>query len=349
MDNKFTQKLIVCGLLLTVMIISPLSAEGIKDIETPDAVAQPTMEAGPVEVELAVLKGPTGFGYVHLLGEGGDLGFGVTVNVQVLPSPTEAISRVVSGEVDMAALPATAAVILYNKGLPIRLAAVTGEGNLFFMTRDASFSFTPESLRELYRSGERISLPAPGSTPDLVTRYLLSAGGMSSEEIDEFLDFSISAPAQLAQMVIAGKVNYAVLPEPFATMVALKNKSVVRAGDLQESWKDATGMASYPMTALIVRNKLADETPRAYEWILDAVQASINSVNSDPAEASLLIEEHEILTAALAEAAIPSCALTYITAEDSEDAYRYFLETLAGLNPASIGGTVPDEAFFTGK
>lgn len=362
MDKNLLDKFIFFGLFIFTLLLFPLSAEGMREVSEPDVVTRPTMEAGAVTVSLAVLKGPSGFGFVHLLGEGGNLGMGVTVEAVVLPSPNEAIARVVSGEIDMAALPAAAAALLYNKGVPIQLAAVTGEGNLFFLSRtdqavgqaaqaaqaEPAIDFSADGAAAFIAAGKRISVPAPGSTPDLVTRYLLDAWGVGNDAVDDLLDFSISAPAQLAQMLIAGKVDYAVLPEPFATMTELKSPDVVRSGDLQKAWEAVTGLPSYPMTALIVRQDFAEERPRALGWILDAVEASIRQVTEDPAAGALLIEKYGILAADLAEPSIPRCALMFEPAATAAESYAYYLSVLAELNPAAVGGVLPDEAFYLG-
>ncbi len=376
MDKNLLDKFIFFGLFIFTLLLFPLSAEGMREKSEPDAVTQPTMEAGAVTVSLAVLKGPSGFGFVHLLGEGGDLGMGVTVDAEVLPSPNEALARVVSGEVDMAALPAAAAALLYNKGVPIQLAAVTGEGNLFFLSRadqaeqqsadqavqqgadraeqqagkpsGSEIDFSAGGAAALIAAGKRVSVPAPGSTPDLVTRYLLDVWGIGDEAVDDLLDFSISAPAQLAQMLIAGKIDYAVLPEPFATMSELKSPEVVRSGDLQEAWQAVTGLPSYPMTVLIVRRDFAEDRPRALGWILDAVEDSIRRVTEDPAAGALLIEQYGILAADLAEPSIPRCALMFEPAATAAESYAYYLSVLAELNPAAFGGVLPDEAFYLG-
>ncbi len=352
MQNNTWNSCLLLMLGMLMLLLVPLSAEGMSESVTADELSQATWEAQPVHVPLAVLKGPTGFGFVHLLGEGGDLGRGVVVDAEVLPSPQEAVARVVSGEAVMAALPATTAALLYNRGVPIQLAAVTGEGNLFLMASGEETStgegFGPSFVRSMLEGGRRLYVPAPGSTPDLLTRYLLDSWGFSSSEMEVLLDFSVAAPAQLSQMVIAGRASYAVLPEPFATMAELSGSAVRRSGDLQVYWNEETGMGSYPMTALVVQSDFVTDNPQAYEMVLDAVARSIEGVNADPQGASLLIEEHGILSAALAAPSIGRCALMFSPAAEAAEAYGYYLSVLHAMDPALVGGVLPDEAFFTG-
>jgi NitT/TauT family transport system substrate-binding protein len=352
MQNNTWNSCLLLMLGMLMLLLVPLSAEGMSESDSADELSQATWEARPVDVPLAVLKGPTGFGFVHLLGNGGDLGRGVTVDAEVLPSPQDAVARLVSGEAVMAALPATTAALLYNRGVPIQLAAVTGEGNLFLMNSDSRGSaegeFGPDFVRGMLEEGKRLYVPAPGSTPDLVTRYLLESWGFSGSEMEVLLDFSVAAPAQLAQLVIAGRAAYAVLPEPFATMAELSGSAVHRSADLQVLWNEETGMGSYPMTALVVQTAFVSDYPKEYELVLNAVARSIEEVNADPQGASLLIEEHDILSAALAAPSIERCALMFSPAAEAAKAYGYYLSVLHAMDPALVGGVLPDEAFYTG-
>jgi NitT/TauT family transport system substrate-binding protein len=341
MKRKVLALLLICGFIT----FFPLFAEGVPEGGT-EEITQPSMQINPVTVKLAVLKGPTGFGYVHLLGDGGDLGLGITLETEVLPSPTEVSAKLISGELDIAALPANLAVNLYNKGIDIQLAAVTGEGMLYFLSRDKELDFTQLSIEQIIVKEKFLHVPAPGSTPDLVTRYILNGWGMERSEQDTVLDFSIASPAQLAQMLIAGKVDYAVLPEPFASMAEIKSPDVYRTGNLQKPWLEMTGNSSYPMTALVVQNAFAEKNTNALERILQAVEASITTVLEDPSGAAALIAQFGILSAELAEPAIPRCNLLYQTGAEAKESFEAYLQIIAGLNPDSIGGRLPDEDFY---
>jgi NitT/TauT family transport system substrate-binding protein len=301
--------------------------------ETP----QPETSKEGVTVEMAVFKGPSGFGYVQLIEDGHNFVDGISVSTQVLPSPTEAVAKLSSGELDAAALPVNLAATLYNKGVEIRLAAVTGEGLLYLMST--------QSGRITDFAGKTIHIPGAGSSPDYVSQYVFAQSGVD----DIQFDYSISSPAQLAQMMIAGKVDHAVLPEPFASMAASKAAQVKRAVDMQKSWMSLSGQGNYPMTALVMREDFIREQPTAARVIRMGVADSIEWVNQNPKEAAELIEKHEILTAALAEPAIPNCNLVYTSSDQARSAIEAYYTVLASFDTASIGGALPDEAFYLEK
>lgn len=147
--------------------------------------AQPAAEIEN-NVKLAVMQGPTGFSSVMLPDY---------VNISVFASPDEAASKLVNGEIDMAVLPANAAVNLYNKGVGIRFVAIVGEGMLSVIGSDID---SPD-----------IMVPGAGGTPDHMATILYPQYNRI---------YSVSSPAQVAQLLIAGKSRLALLPQPFVNM-----------------------------------------------------------------------------------------------------------------------------------
>lgn len=362
-----TRVLLVVCILLLVFPAAMMTAQGQKEPvqekeQAPAVVAEPVQEAIPeapvqeevtkapvtpavpgtdIQVNLAVFKGPTGFGFARLIEDGPDLVDGISVSSEILPTPTEAVARLTSGDVDIVAMPVNLASSLYQKGVDVKLAAVTGEGMMYVLSTDASGNINSFKNKEIH-------IPGAGSTPEFVTRYVFENSGYTVGEDIEF-NFSLTSAAQLAQMLIAGKVSAAVLPEPFATMAVMKNPELKRTVDLQSLWSRISGEANYPMTAMLVRGAFLKEHPQAVNILKLAAEDSILWVNSNPKEASVLIEKHGILTAALAEPAIPNCNLIYREAQDAKASIEAYLSVLKDYAPASIGGDLPDEAFYLAK
>ena len=50
--------------------------------------------------------------------------------------------------------------------------------------------------------------------------------------------------------------------------------------------------------------------------------------------------------AELAEEALPSCGVAYISGATMRDALKPFLEILYEANPAAVGGALPDDGFY---
>jgi len=306
------------------------------------AGSQPVSEtqAGqPLDVHLAVMAGPTGFASVGLAQNGGLISDELKVNLQVFPSPNEVIARLANGELDFAALPSNLASTLYNRGLKIKLAAVTGNGMLSVLSSDGSVRGVQDLL------GKTVHVPGAGSTPDQMSQLLLMQAGMEAGK-DVVLDYSIAAPAQLAQMVIAGKVKLAMLPQPFVSMILGKSAKAAEVFDVQELYSSLSGVETYPMTVLVVSEAFLKNHPRATAMVLSSYEKSVAWVNANPKEAGKAIEEIGIMAAAMATPAIPSCNLVFVPSSEAKASVQAYYNFLYSYNPAAIGGSVPGDELY---
>jgi NitT/TauT family transport system substrate-binding protein len=65
--------------------------------------------------------------------------------------------------------------------------------------------------------------------------------------------------------------------------------------------------------------------------------------------AAKLVEKFNIFKAAIAEAAIPYCNITYIGGADMKPLMDGYLRVLFEQNTASVGGKLPDDGFYYGS
>lgn len=299
-------------------------------------------EYSELDLRAAVFKGPSGFGMVKMMDDKPELAEGVSVSYEVLPTPQEMVARIASGEVDFGVLPVNLAAKLYNGGSAYRMAAVTGYGLLYLLSADHSIrSWEDLAGREVYTTGK-------GASPDYLLQYYLSRAGLDPEK-DLTINYSIQAAPMLAQALISGKVEIAVLPEPFATQVLARNSRFRRSIDFQESWTALHGGSegrSYPITAAVVSAELAESRPDIVEAFYRAYEASIAWVNANPEDAGALIEKREIMPAAVAAPAIPGCNLRFRSAQDARGEVEAYLQVLLDYNAPSVGGKVPGTEFY---
>ena len=278
------------------------------------AYAQSQKEQNNEPVQLGVMQGPTGFSSVAL---------GDTVQVSVFPSPNEAVARLINGELDMAVLPANNVAALVNKGTEIVALAVVGEGMLSLVGTDIS--------------SDTVYVPGPSGTPYHMASILYP---------EYELNYSISAPAQIAQMLIAGKIKLALLPQPFVSMVTAKNNAVEILNDVQNKWKEKTGNSNYPMSILVCSVSFFENNKNAVKQVLKAYEKSVSWVIENPLEAGKAIEEKEIMQASLASPAISSCALVFKTGNSALNEVISYYEILYTLFPEAIGGKIPEKDFW---
>ena len=330
--RRFVTVVLIAALLCTGAGMH-LAARGMQEVEETEA-------AEPITVQAASLKGPSGFGMIKLFEDKPDLGPNADSEFKVLPSPKTMIARVAGGEVDFAVLPANMAAKMYTDGPGYKLGAVTGMGVLHVLSRDPSV----QDWEDL--QGKQVHSIGKGATPDYLFRYLLTQKWLYPEE-DVDLNFSVSSGPQLAQLLIAGKIDTAVLPEPFVTMVSAKTEQVRQVLNFQTAWQEVRGSDStYPITVVVVKPQLVEERPELVARFLSAYAESIQWVNSNPAAAAELIGKYEVLPAALAKPAIPNCNLRFIHSAEARPVMENYLEVLLDFNAAAVGGQLPDDGFY---
>lgn len=296
-------------------------------------------EPGPLKLNIMALSGTTGLSLVKVLAERPSLGKDVVVEYMVIKSPDQMTAKIVSGEAQIAALPTNTAAILYNKGIPIRLAAITNWGVMYVVGAEQGIK-TWADLK-----GKEIGLSGRGATPEILFRYFLKAAGVDPDREVSLRYFS--APVELAQVLIAEKLSLAVLPEPWVTEVITRNPRFKVLLDFQAEWQRVEKRReSYPQGCLVVQAELAKDRPEVVQEFLRQAALSSEWVNRHPAEAGKLAEEYVQISAAAAREAIPRCNLRFAEAVVVKDEVDHYLRWLYGFDPESVGGKVPDAGFY---
>lgn len=293
----------------------------------------------PIHIKMAALKGPTAFGMIQMIEQVESLGDDITLSYELITTPQDMVARILTGQVDIAAMPVNLAAKLYNKmgenGFAV--GASVGEGMLYALTtKQGDISW--ESFR-----GKVLNSIAKGSTPDYLTRYILNGNGLKADK-DVTLRFIYSHP-QLAQMMAADKEDNAILPEPFVSMVLNNNPNARIFSDMQKEWGELSGTGqSYPISLAVVSPRIKNK--EQLDRIFSSYNASINWVLNHPEKAAKAIERQGIMPAKIALKAIPRCNLRFSKPSEIKQELTNFYRVLYGFDPASIGGRLPDEQFY---
>jgi NitT/TauT family transport system substrate-binding protein len=302
------------------------------------AFAAATVVAQTEGVSVEMLRGPTGMGAIQLIDEEPDFA-GVDVSYRISGSPQNTVARVLNGEVDIAALPSNVAAKVYNGGAPYQLAAINTLGVLYLVSRDDEVAGWADL------QGREIGNIGRGANPDFIFRYLLQQNGLDPEE-DVSLRFYNHT--ELAQLLIAGRQDVAVLPEPFVTRVVSAAPDAEVVLNMQAEWQAVKGRdAEIGMGALVVKRELVESNPEFVRAFLRAYRDSVNFVNGEPSAAGELIEEHQMgFTAESAAAAVPRANIVFRPAPEAREAFEEYLEVLRGFDPTAVGGALPDDEFY---
>lgn len=334
------KRLIYLLLLLLLCSVAGCSKFIVKENESSP---NPLSQSEIVKADIGVLRGSTAISIVKMIDEQPSLGEGVKVNYAVEQSPEVLSSKLLSEEIEMATIPTNMAASLYNKGVPYQLAAVNTWGVMYLLSNDMSVN----NWSDL--KGKQIGAVSKGASSDVVFKYLLSQNGINPDK-DVTLNYNPS-PVELAQMIIAGKIDIAVLPEPWVSLVLSKNPQVKMKLDLQKEWTKIQGSDTpFAQTCLVVNKNFASQHPDIVNAFLEEYSRSIDWVNHNTESSASLLKKHDLgIPAELAQAAIPRCNLRYMSSQDASPAVEKYLKVLMDFSPETIGGKVPDDKFYYQK
>lgn len=307
------------------------------------SAAPASSAAEKTTIKVATLKGPTGLGMLKLM-QDNDAKTAANQYVFTLAgAPDEIVSKISTGEVDVAAVPTNLAATLYNKtNGKIQLAAINTLGVLSLLTNGE----TIRSIADL--KGKTIYASGQGSTPEYAINYILQQNGLTVGK-DVTVKY-LTEHAELATQMISGKVKIAVLPEPFVTQVTAKSKTSKVALNLTEEWNKVAGSKSVlTMGCLIVRKDFAEKNKAAFDSFLSEYKASAEYTNTQGKDAAALSEKYGIMPAAVAQKAIPNCNIVYIDGAEMKAKIPDFLNILFKANPKSVGGKLPGDDFYYTK
>lgn len=306
-----------------------------------------TPSASPSEqasVSVGLLKGPTGIGASYLMEQSSKGATALNYTFTTESDPSNITSAIISGSLDLAAVPTNVAAVLYNqtKG-NIKIVAINTLSVLYILEKGN----TIKSVSDL--KGKTIYATGQGANPEYVLNYILEQNGLKPG-VDVNIEFMDSS--QLATEMAAGTIDIAMLPVPNSTTVLMKNANVRVAMNLGDEWKTVTGGDSVLTQGCIVARMDAPNIEAIIPQFLNDYKASIdymsNETNLDAA--SQLAFKYEIVgSAAIAKAAIPQCNLAYITGlSDMKNALSGYFDVLFKASPKSVGGKLPDDNFYYG-
>lgn len=287
-----------------------------------------------VTVNIGVLKGPTGMGAAWLMDQNEQGLSANSYNFTIAGAPDVLTGQLISGDMDMAALPTNAISTLYNKTEgKITVLGVNALGVLYVLENGDRIN----SVADL--EGKTILASGQGSTAEYVLNYILEQNGVSAEI------FWASEHSEAATLALSGEYDIIMLPEPFVTTVTTKNGSFRAALDLTREW-EALGGGELTMGGIAVRTEFLKAHPDAVKAFVKEYANSVAFTNAQPADAAKLIAKYEIAAEEIAKNAIPRCNIVWLHGENYKAKLENFLGVVYEANPAGIGGKMPGDDFY---
>lgn len=286
-----------------------------------------------VETRIASLKGPTSMGLAFML----DTKEGSAS--QMYTAADEIVPLIAKGEVDIALIPANLAATLYQKTEgAISVIDINTLGVLEVITANEGVS----SIADL--KGKTVYMMGKGTTPEYALRYIMEKNGLALE------DFELSFKSEATEVVSALTESpdaVGILPQPFATVAMTQIEGVKNPIHLGQAWSEVSDDGSELVTGVtVVRNEFLNNHPDKVKQFLQEHAESVEAVNQRVTDAAARIELLGIVKAQVAEKAIPACNLVCITGGKMKAALSGYLQALYEMAPETVGGKLPDEAFY---
>lgn len=341
------KKRILSIILGAAMLTTSLTACGSSDKsedKTTAATTAVTTQAETTSVasanfNLAALKGPTAIGLAKLLT---DSDAGKTTNkynYSIYGTADEITTGLIKGSLDVAAVPANLASVLYNKTKgEVVIASINTLGVLYMVeTGDSIKSVSDLKGKTIYSTGQ-------GTTPEYTLRYILSANGIDPDK-DVTIEYKYES-TEVVSMLATESDAVAMLPQPYVTVAQTQNNKIRIAFSISDEWDKVNKDSKVVTGVLVARKSFINDNKDAFNSFLNEYSASCEYANTNVDETAQLVESLDIFKAAIAKKAIPFCNVKFIEGDEMKSSVKGYLSVLFDQDPKSVGGTLPDDNIF---
>jgi NitT/TauT family transport system substrate-binding protein len=290
--------------------------------------------AGPMAIPLAYLA------------ENDKLADIATETELVIWENPDQLRAIVSGgqEAHFLTLPSNSAATFYNKGMQLQMLDISVWGILYVVSDDPNIK-TVADLK-----GQEVVVPFKGNMPDLLFNYVCQKQGI--DITSDLTVYYANSPQQAAQLLLSGQKSISVLTEPLTTQVLLKSKaadvSLYRSIDIQAEWSKASGLGERIPIAGTVALPAIQENPEAIKRFMQEYKLAVEWIKANPDQAGVLGSEIEQLgfeAPAVAES-LKNTKWDFVQVKDCQADIEAFFMAFSELNPAVIGGQMPDTGLY---
>lgn len=276
---------------------------------------------------MSVLRGPSAIAFAQWI-ETPPVINGKKLKIKVIDSPDLMQASLVKREPDIAVLPMINAANLYNKGVVrYHLTGCPIWGTLYMVEKN---TIAP-SNQALYVFGS-------GTTPDILTRYYLQKNHLPYE-----INYSFATAREITQALYIGKIERAVLSEPFLSIALQRDSTLHIIADLNRLEENTLG---YAQTAIL----LAPSMMKYKETVDSLFTQSCTFAVEQPEEAIRILEKHKLFPEhLLTPKSIERCMIQYIPAAESKESIYRFLQLIYDYEPKAIGRKLPNDTFITNE
>ncbi|MEG1543773.1 MAG: ABC transporter substrate-binding protein [Tannerellaceae bacterium] len=275
-------------------------------------------------IRLSILRGPSAIAFAQWIKQPPVID-GKKVLINWVDAPNLIQSELINEEVELAALPMISAINLYNKDIHYQLLGCPIWGTLYLIGR-------------MGKKNNELHVFGAGTTPDILIRSYLDKNKQNYT-----LNYTFSTASEITQALLLGKVQTAVLSEPFLSQALRRDSTLSILADLNRMDNCQTGFAQ---TAIVCSPKL-----EGIRTELDSLlRLSCQFANDQPTAAIRILEKADIFPVGmLTPESISRCKIHYLSASEAREEIMRLLNLILAYEPRSIGGKMPDKDFLPDK
>lgn len=301
--------------------------------------AASSQAAGSSAIRIAGLKGPTSMGLVKLMNDSEEGKASNSYEFTMAAAADEITPKLIKGDLDMAAVPANLASVLYSK---TQGKVVVLNVNTLGVTYIVENGKAINSVADL--KGKTIYGTGKGSIPEYALRFVLKKNGLDPDK-DVKLEWK-SEPTEVVALMKQQKDVVAMLPQPFVTVAAGQVENYRVALSITDEWAKQDKESKFITGVMVARKDFVEQNKDKVAAFLKEYEASIKYANENVEDAAKLVEKYDIVKAAVAKNALPKCNITFIAGDEMKTALSGFYKALFDLAPESVGGALPNEDIY---
>ncbi len=290
-------------------------------------------EKETVDIKIMSPLGSPALAQTYIQNELPELGENSTYSVEIVGGTDPLVAAFTSGSHDIIYAPTNLGAKLISMGQEYTYAGAVVWGTLYIGTQSDS----PITMDDLV--GKELIVFGQNATPDVVVQTV-TAG------IEGLTIKYVGSAADAQAEILANNNAYVLLTEPLLSVTKMKVQNL-QTIDMQDEWEKVTGKNKYPMAGIFVKNSLIEARPDVVDRYLELVEEAVEYANANPAEvAEMAVALEYGLPLPVLTNAIPTSSLHFESAEDSLEDIEFYFSKIMDLNPALIGGQLPEEDFY---
>lgn len=324
--------------LVIVLIISLITGCGQSNSkETSKGSPQNAELKEQTTITVVAPKSPATIPILRMI-ESNCMGDEIKIDLQLYSDMETMMVMASEGDYGILIVPAHTAANLNNKGVDVKLLNGFNWGGMCLSTTDSDCN----SWEDL--TGKELYVPSKGSVPDILTQYFLKENGLA---VGENIEVVYSSHNEIAQLLSAGTIKYAVDAQPYFTSNTNNVQGYKVISEFSEEWRLTQGKEyTMPANCMVSNTEYLSKNEELINSFNKKFSKAVEWTVENPTEAGTLASANLNANAELIAEAMQGFGFDYKSAVNSQKDLEQYYNVLLAMKPESIGGKKPDESFY---